>query len=87
MSSFLNALIALLYFIHFGLFYLLLFLVARKCGGILKGSKGEFTSPNYPKDYPNDQNCKWIIIGEPKKRIKLEFKSFSFEGVLCLWAF
>ena len=56
-------------------------LVAKKCGGLLKGSKGEFTSPNYPKDYPNNQNCTWIIKGEPRKRIKLYFESFRFEGV------
>lgn len=54
--------------------------VAKKCGGLLKGSKGEFTSPNYPKDYPNNQNCTWIIKGEPRKRIKLYFESFRFEG-------
>ncbi|XP_065072088.1 uncharacterized protein LOC135696579 [Rhopilema esculentum] len=52
----------------------------EKCGGFLKGSKGEFTSPNYPRDYPNLQNCTWIIKGDPGKRIILHFESFRFEG-------
>eukprot|EP00794_Sanderia_malayensis_P016656 gene16656-18346_t len=52
----------------------------QKCGGVLDGSKGEFTSPNYPRDYPNEQNCTWIIKGDAKKRIILYLRSFSFEA-------
>ena len=32
-----------------------------KCGGIITAKKGMFTSPNYPRIYPADLKCLWIL--------------------------
>ena len=33
------------------------------CGGKLGGTSGTFTSPNFPKNYPDDADCTWVIQG------------------------
>jgi len=37
-------------------------------------------SPKYPKKYPNNANCQWIITGKKSKtRITMVFDSFNIE--------
>lgn len=32
------------------------------CGRVLFGTTGEFSSPGYPKSYPADTKCEWVIL-------------------------
>lgn len=46
--------------------------------------EGSINSPRYPKDYPEDVVCRWIIqippeILETKQYIKLTFEAFQLE--------
>ncbi|XP_057337332.1 cubilin-like isoform X2 [Microplitis mediator] len=43
------------------------------CGGVLRGSNREISSPNFPGQYPNNAECTWEIIGEPGYHIGLSF--------------
>ncbi|XP_070576905.1 tolloid-like protein 1 isoform X1 [Ptychodera flava] len=51
------------------------------CGGTFTGTSGVFTSPNYPDDYPRNQECIYYIQGDgsPNSRIEVEFIDFSLE--------
>ena len=35
--------------------------VADTCGGIIRASFGELTSPNYPANYPSSKHCLWMV--------------------------
>ena len=37
------------------------------CGGTLTAAEGSIKSPNYPADYPNNQDCTWTITVEDGK--------------------
>jgi cubilin len=37
----------------------------------------QFASPGYPSDYPNSQNCIYLLITEDAKIIQLSFTSFQ----------
>uniref|UniRef100_A0A1B6C4Q2 Cubilin n=2 Tax=Clastoptera arizonana TaxID=38151 RepID=A0A1B6C4Q2_9HEMI len=50
------------------------------CGGTFKESSGEFTSPYYPNDYPDDRVCEYIIEQPEKKKIKLQVLDFDVEN-------
>ncbi|XP_012276352.1 cubilin [Orussus abietinus] len=43
------------------------------CGGILRGSTGVITSPNYPAMYPKNVTCVWVIVGPRQHMLKLQF--------------
>uniref|UniRef100_A0AAX7VL81 Matriptase n=1 Tax=Astatotilapia calliptera TaxID=8154 RepID=A0AAX7VL81_ASTCA len=47
---------------------------AIACGEKLIGSKGNFTSPNYPNYYPPKTTCEWLIEVPTGKVVKLVFK-------------
>lgn len=53
------------------------------CGGILAGTKGEFHSPNYPSNYPENINCTWLIVGSKNKKVQLTFESFDLEKIFA----
>ena len=57
------------------------------CNRNLNGTSGIFTSPNYPLNYPNDQNCLTKIVAPTGKVIKLQFATFSLEdtGSSCIF--
>ena len=38
---------------------------------------GQITSPNYPNDYPPDQDCVWIIEVPQGSKISLKFQAFE----------
>ena len=50
------------------------------------GDSGTFTSPHYPQDYPNNEECTWTIRGGPGKMIALSFRVFDLEepGQICV---
>lgn len=52
------------------------------CGGILNKPEGSFTSPNYPKTYPHDTHCQWIIEAEYGNLIEITFVDFDFEATI-----
>uniref|UniRef100_A0A3Q4G7T7 ST14 transmembrane serine protease matriptase a n=1 Tax=Neolamprologus brichardi TaxID=32507 RepID=A0A3Q4G7T7_NEOBR len=47
---------------------------AIACGEKLIGSKGNFSSPNYPNYYPPNTKCEWLIEVPTDKVVKLVFK-------------
>ena len=51
-----------------------------KSSGIsLTGSSGSFTSPNYPRNYPNSNTCRWVVTVPEGHRVKLTFQTFLLE--------
>ncbi|RLU24405.1 hypothetical protein DMN91_002494 [Ooceraea biroi] len=50
------------------------------CGGSLHGSNREISSPHFPKQYPNNSECTWEIMGDNGYHIGLAFVDrFSLE--------
>lgn len=43
------------------------------CGGNFTVDTGQFSSPNYPGDYPNNKECVTAIRVRPNKVVKLDF--------------
>lgn len=50
------------------------------CGGYLNKPEGLFSSPNYPKSYPHNIHCEWIIEVEFDHLIEITFNDFDFEA-------
>ena len=46
----------------------------------LNGIKGTIKSPKFPRKYPNDQQCRWIIKAPVEHRIVIRFVNFNLEG-------
>ncbi|XP_031549194.1 cubilin-like [Actinia tenebrosa] len=57
------------------------------CEGELTGSKGTFSSPNYPQNYPDNALCQWTIKGPSgTTKIEVTFEDFDVEwGSSCEW--
>ncbi|XP_064472120.1 cubilin-like [Ornithodoros turicata] len=56
------------------------------CGGLLSGTKGRFTSPNYPESYNHNIVCEWEIRVPLNERVELRFEDFELEsGRSCRW--
>ena len=49
------------------------------CGGALVGESGNFTSPNYPSNYPSIAECVWTIT-VPSGNIYINFTDFVMES-------
>ncbi|EFN66210.1 Cubilin [Camponotus floridanus] len=50
------------------------------CGGILRGTSGIITSPNYPYRYPVNQTCTWLLVGPTDHTMKLQFRDIQLPG-------
>ncbi|KAK6644342.1 hypothetical protein RUM43_000609 [Polyplax serrata] len=50
------------------------------CGGNYFTNMGVIKSPNYPKSYPNDKTCVWVIRVSNGNKIELNFIGFALEG-------
>lgn len=50
------------------------------CGGYLTHEEGEFTSPNYPKAYPLNLVCEWIIEVEYGRNIEVNVIDLDIEA-------
>lgn len=48
--------------------------------GVYGGCRGVIRSPNYPENYPNDANCRYIIRGPPKSNITITSITFNTEA-------
>ncbi|XP_066292098.1 MAM and LDL-receptor class A domain-containing protein 1-like isoform X1 [Branchiostoma lanceolatum] len=59
------------------------------CGNptVLSGDIGNFTSPGYPSNYPNNARCSWQISVNTGEAIAIRFSAFdlqdAFFGVYC----
>ncbi|KAL9987886.1 hypothetical protein ACROYT_G002264 [Oculina patagonica] len=52
---------------------------APPCTYYLNQRYGNFTSPNYPSHYPDNQYCTWLIEAPTGQKIYLHFESFALE--------
>ncbi|KAI5139524.1 Cub Domain-Containing Protein 2 [Manis pentadactyla] len=50
-----------------------------KCGGVLSAPSGNFSSPNFPKLYPYNMECSWLIVVAEGSSVLLTFHSFDLE--------
>lgn len=50
------------------------------CGGVYTKPEGIFTSPNYPRPYPHDTHCQWVIEVEYGHLVEITFQDFDFEA-------
>ncbi|XP_037109242.1 neuropilin and tolloid-like protein 2 isoform X2 [Syngnathus acus] len=55
---------------------------SRHCGNWIRHTDGgSFSSPNYPKTYPPNKECLYVLEALPRQRIELQFdKSFYIEA-------
>ncbi|KAK3572019.1 hypothetical protein QTP86_022249 [Hemibagrus guttatus] len=57
---------------------------SEACGSTIMADNvgGDIASPNYPYQYPNNQQCSWIIVAqEPFNHVTLSFTDFELEMV------
>ncbi|ETN66367.1 hypothetical protein AND_001841 [Anopheles darlingi] len=47
------------------------------CGGRLDALTGLFASPNYPRSYPANVECVWMVRASPGNRIRLEIRQLD----------
>lgn len=47
--------------------------------GVLQGTNGSFSSPQYPLNYPNSVTCTWIIEVPEGYQVQLTFNTFKLE--------
>ncbi|XP_036449013.1 deleted in malignant brain tumors 1 protein-like isoform X4 [Colossoma macropomum] len=50
------------------------------CGGDLTNSRGEFFSPQYPNNYPNNANCTWRLLASERQTVNLTFMFVDLEA-------
>ena len=52
----------------------------KGCGGEFSGESGQIESPNYPSNYYNNMDCRWIITTQEGYSVSLEIVYFVLEG-------
>ena len=50
------------------------------CGGQLKGKSGTIASVGFPKNYPVNLRCEWLIQVAEGEKVELMFNSFDLES-------
>ncbi|KAF6107923.1 CUB domain containing protein 2 [Phyllostomus discolor] len=50
-----------------------------KCGGVLSAPSGNFSSPNFPRPYPYNTECSWLIVVAEGSSVLLTFHAFDLE--------
>uniref|UniRef100_A0A2K5N728 CUB domain containing protein 2 n=1 Tax=Cercocebus atys TaxID=9531 RepID=A0A2K5N728_CERAT len=50
-----------------------------KCGGVLSAPSGNFSSPNFPRLYPYNTECSWLIVVAEGSSVLLTFHAFDLE--------
>lgn len=50
-----------------------------KCGGVLSAPSGNFSSPNFPRLYPYNTECSWLIVVAEGSSVLLTFHTFDLE--------
>ncbi|XP_036448696.1 cubilin-like isoform X2 [Colossoma macropomum] len=53
--------------------------VGAPCGGDLTNSRGEFFSPQYPNNYPNNADCTWRLLASERETVNLTFTFVDLE--------
>uniref|UniRef100_A0AAR2JPD4 CUB and zona pellucida-like domains 1, tandem duplicate 1 n=1 Tax=Pygocentrus nattereri TaxID=42514 RepID=A0AAR2JPD4_PYGNA len=53
--------------------------VGGPCGGDLTNSSGEFFSPQYPNNYPNNAYCTWTLLASETQVVNLTFTFVDLE--------
>ncbi|XP_063985313.1 cubilin homolog [Diachasmimorpha longicaudata] len=53
---------------------------APGCGGLFRAYEGAIHSPNYPMNYPVNQNCEWLIEVDQYHLVNLTFVDVDLEG-------
>ena len=61
-------------------FIISIYVFSGICGGHFTSLIGSFASPNYPGDYPNNADCRYIIIVPVYHYITLSFQTFNTES-------
>lgn len=49
------------------------------CGGALNGSRGMFSSPNFPNNYPNNASCNFTITPSNGTLLRIAFRFFQLQ--------
>lgn len=49
------------------------------CNNLLTGYGGSIESPNFPNEYPQNQNCTWDIVVSSGNKINISFSDFDME--------
>ncbi|XP_076296135.1 cubilin [Lasioglossum baleicum] len=58
--------------------------VGEACGGIIRGSSGVISSPNYPFFYKKNETCTWTIIAPVDHTLQLGFRDLDLpQSFLC----
>lgn len=57
-----------------------MYMLLASCDEKIVARYGQFTTPNYPNEYPNDINCKWNITVPNGYLIQLNFTQFEIES-------
>lgn len=67
---------------HYGIHahYCLLFFTAL-CGGNITAMNGTIYSPGYPDEYPNFQDCFWLVRVPPGNGIYINFTVLQTEPI------
>ncbi|XP_023016013.2 cubilin [Leptinotarsa decemlineata] len=52
------------------------------CHNTVKGYRGVIESPNFPNDYPQDEDCLWEIVVSNRNKINITFSHFELERSL-----
>lgn len=50
------------------------------CNNRLTGFGGSIESPNFPNEYPQNQNCTWDIVVTKGNKINISFSDFDMES-------
>uniref|UniRef100_A0A8D0Q9U7 DMBT1 protein n=1 Tax=Sus scrofa TaxID=9823 RepID=A0A8D0Q9U7_PIG len=50
---------------------------SNSCGGVISSVSGSFSSPWYPKNYPTDVECVWVIRMAEELRVELTIPSLK----------
>ncbi|CAH0721455.1 unnamed protein product, partial [Brenthis ino] len=51
--------------------------LTSSCGGHLSSEEGAIASPNYPRSYPSNADCEWILSTAPGNRVYITFENFD----------
>ena len=61
-----------------------LYKLVSECGGTFTNHSGVIESPNFPKNYPVNFDCEWIITVPHTHALTLTFEEFNIEqGSKC----
>lgn len=55
------------------------FRLSKECGGTFTDEDGSFQTPSYPKPYPANIECEWVITVPVTHSLSLTFDKFDVE--------